>query len=119
LLAQLTTLTCVGIITNMKATLVARTRIVHAENAFAELVLWKLPAPVVGSSHQFKYRLACVVDGICVVRYDNEVGKEDHRHYGEKESAYSFTTPEALLAAFERDTARWNRENSHSGCSRP
>ena len=96
---------------NMSATLVARTRIVYAENAFAELVLWKLPAPVVGSSHEFKYRLAYVVDGVCVVRYDNEVGKGDHRHYGERESAYSFTTPEALLAAFERDIARWNRED--------
>lgn len=95
----------------MKATLVARTRIVYAENAFAELVLWKLPSPVAGSTHEFKYRLAYVVDGICVVRYDNEAGKGDHRHFGSKESVYSFTTPEDLLDAFERDIARWNREN--------
>jgi hypothetical protein len=97
---------------NMKATLVARTRIVYAENAFAELVLWKVPLPVSGSTHAFKYRLAYVVNGVCVVRYDNEVGKGDHRHFGDKESDYSFTTPDALLAAFERDIARWNRENS-------
>lgn len=101
-------------IPNMKATLVARTRIVYAENAFVELALWRVRAPVVGSSHEFKYRLAYVVDGVCVVRYDNEVGKGDHRHYTNKESAYPFTTPEALLAAFERDIARWNRENSDS-----
>jgi hypothetical protein len=98
----------------MKATLVARTRIVYAQNAFAEMVLWKVPVPVAGSSHGYKYRLAYVVDGHCVVRYDNEVGKGDHRHYGEKESEVAFTTPEALLASFERDIARWNRENSHS-----
>lgn len=96
---------------NMQATLVARTRIVYAENAFAELVLWKLSSPVAGSSHDYKYRLAYVVDGVCVIRYDNEAGKGDHRHFGSKESAYSFTTPEALLAAFERDIRRWNREN--------
>ncbi|MEI8304372.1 MAG: DUF6516 family protein [Burkholderiales bacterium] len=96
----------------MKAILVARTRIVYAENAFAELVLWKVPLPVAGSTHAFKYRLAYVVNGVCVLRYDNEVGKGDHRHFGDKESDYSFTTPEALLAAFERDIARWNRENS-------
>lgn len=95
----------------MKASLVARTRIVYATDAFAELVLWRLPAPAAGSAHAFKYRLAFVVGGICVLRYDNEAGKGDHRHYGTKESAYSFTTPEALLAAFERDIARWNREN--------
>ena len=99
---------------NMKATLVARTRVVYAENAFAELVLWKVPTPLAGSSHEFRYRLAYVVDAVCVVRYDNEVGKGDHRHFGEKESRYSFTTPEALLTAFERDIARWNRENCNS-----
>lgn len=114
LLLYLTTPRSVGIVASMKATLVARTRIVYAENAFAELVLWKLPSPVVGSSHGFKYRLAYVVDGVCVVRYDNEFGKGDHRHYGEKESEYAFSSPEALLAAFERDMARWNRENSRS-----
>lgn len=96
---------------NMRATLVAKTRLVYAENAFAELVLWKLPAPAVGSTHGFKYRLAYVVDGVCVIRYDNEAGKGDHRHLGDQESAYSFTTPDALLAAFERDIARWNHEN--------
>jgi hypothetical protein len=114
LLPLLTTAASVGIMTNMKATLVARTRIVYAENAFAELVLWKVPAPVAGSAHEFKYRLAYVVDGVCVVRYDNEVGKGDRRHFGAAESKYSFTAPEALLSAFERDIARWNRENSDS-----
>ena len=70
-------------------------------------------SPVPGLLHEFKYRLAYVVEGTCVVRYGNEVGKGDHRHFGGKESSYFFTTPEALLAAFERDIARWNRENSH------
>lgn len=69
------------------------------------------PVSVAGSAHDFKYRLAYVVDGVCVVRYDNEVGKGDHRHFGDQETKYLFTTPEALLAAFERDIARWNREN--------
>ena len=100
--------------TNMKATELFRTRIVYSEHAFAELVLWRVPVPVKGSLHEYKYRLAYVVKGICVVRYDNEVGKGDHRHFGAKESNYSFTTPEALLADFQRDIARWNRENSDS-----
>lgn len=70
--------------------------------------------PVAGSTHAFKYRLAYVVDGVCVVRYDNEVGKGDHRHFGDEESDYSFTTLDALVAAFELDIARWDRENSDS-----
>lgn len=67
-----------------------------------------------GSVHEFKYRLAYVVDGLCVVRYDNEAGKGDHRHFGEKESAYTSRTPEKLITDFERDIARWNRENRNS-----
>ncbi|MFA7665142.1 MAG: DUF6516 family protein [Burkholderiaceae bacterium] len=102
----------------MKAIRLARTRIVYAENAFAELVLWKVPTPVSGSTHNLKYRLAYVVDGTCVLRYDNEVGKGDHRHCGGTESNYQFTTPETLIADFQRDIARWNRENRNSGCSR-
>lgn len=113
MLASLTTPESVVIVSNMKATLVAKTRIVYDEGAFAELVLWKISRPVAGSSHPFKYRLAYVVNGVCVVRYDNETGKGDHRHFGDRESSYSFTTPDALLDAFERDIARWNRENSH------
>lgn len=95
----------------MAAILVARTRIVYRDDAFAELVLWKLPKPVLGSRHDFKYRLAYVVAGRCVIRYDNEAGKGDHRHLDGQEYGYIFTTPEALLAAFERDIARWNDEH--------
>ena len=101
-------------ISNMRATLLVRTRSVYSEASFAELVLWRLPAVLEGSTHAYKYRLAYVVRGVCVVRYDNEAGKGDHRHFGERETKYSFTTPEALIEAFERDIARWNRENSRS-----
>ena len=98
----------------MKAVQLVDTRIVYSELAFAELVLWRLPKPLKGSAHAFKYRLAYVVHGECVLRYDNEVGKGDHRHFGEKESAYAFTTPDKLIADFQKDIARWNHENSNS-----
>ena len=98
----------------MRAVLLLRRRSAFSETAFAELVLWRVPKPVAGSAHQFKYRLAYVVDSVCVVRYDNEVGKGDHRHFGDKESVYAFETPDKLMADFQRDIARWNRENRHS-----
>ena len=98
----------------MKAVELVRARVVFEETTFAELVLWQVPKSVAGSAHRFKYRLAYVVDGACVVRYDNEVGKGDHRHFGAKESTYTFQTPEKLIADFERDIARWNRENRNS-----
>jgi hypothetical protein len=95
----------------MKAVELISTRIAYSELAFAELVLWRLPKPVEGSLHRFKYRLAYVVRGECVLRYDNEVGKGDHQHFGGKESSYVFTTPEQLVADFQNDIARWNHEN--------
>jgi len=98
----------------MKAVELIRRRVIYAEDAFAELVLWRVPKPVSGSRHAFKYRLAYVVAGDCVVRYDNEVGKGDHRHYGTKESVYLFSTPERLIADFQRDIERWNHENRDS-----
>jgi hypothetical protein len=104
----------VGIIANMKAVELLRTRIMFSETAFAELVPWRVPKPVTGSTHEFKYRLAYVVNGVCVVRYDNETGKGDHRHFGAKASAYVFDTVDKLIADFERDIARWNRENRNS-----
>ncbi len=98
----------------MKAVALLRTRIAFSETAFAELSIWKVPRPVAGSPHPFKYRLAYVVNGVCVVRYDNEAGKGDHRHFGAEEIVYSFQTPEKLVADFERDMMRWNRENRRS-----
>jgi hypothetical protein len=54
------------------------------------------------------------VSGVCVLRYDNEDGKGDHRHFHGRQSAYAFTTPEKLLADFQRDISRWNHENRDS-----
>lgn len=95
----------------MKAVELLQTRVSFSETAFAELLIWKVPKPVAGSTHSFKYRLAYVVRGKCVVRYDNEAGKGDHRHFGAEEIAYLFQTPEKLVADFEHDMMRWNREN--------
>ena len=69
--------------TNMRAALLFRERVeIAADRAFAELVVWAVPRPVRGNVHAFKYRLALVVDGMCVLRYDNEAGKGDHKHLG-------------------------------------
>lgn len=99
---------------NMKAVELLHRRLVFSETAFAELVLWWVPRPVAGSTHEFKYRLAYVVDGVCVVRFDNEAGKGDHRHFAAEESSYPFKDVDKLIADFQREIARWNDENSHT-----
>lgn len=82
-------------------------RLALAANAFTETVIWQVPEPARGSSHSFKYRLAFVVNGVCVLRYDNEPGKGDHRHVGDMEAPYVFTTYDKLLADFWADVAKW------------
>ncbi len=91
----------------MRAKSLLHERRVLAEDAFVELVVWQVPSPVFGSTHGFKYRLAFVVNGVCVLRYDNEAGKGDHKHIGKEETPYTFTTPERLLADFWNDVDHW------------
>jgi len=91
--------------------MLVRRRVVVAADAFVEIVVWRLAEALPASTHLFKYRLAYVVAGECVIRYDNERGKGDHRHTGSKEAPYAFTGPEQLMVDFARDIARWNREN--------
>jgi hypothetical protein len=71
------------------------------------LRIWQVPEPVRGSAHSLKYALAYVVSGTCVLRYDNEAGKGDHKHIGAAEAPYRFTTPDKLLADFWRDVDEW------------
>ena len=99
---------------NMKAVALIRRRVVLAADAFAEIMVWRLPQPLPPSRHRFKYRLTYVVAGRCVLRYDNESGKGDHRHFGDAEARYSFSTPERLMTDFESDIARWNHEHGRS-----
>jgi hypothetical protein len=104
---RLTGIPHVGIISNMKANLLLDERHVVAANAFVELIVWRLGARLPGSRHDYKYRLALVVDGRCVLRYDNESGKGDHRHAGKKEHSYVFSTPQRLLDDFWSEVDRW------------
>jgi hypothetical protein len=74
-LLSLTTLVGVAIVSNMRTALLLDERRDLAEDRFVELVVWQVPQPVRASKHLFKYRLAFVVDGLCVLRYDNAGGQ--------------------------------------------
>lgn len=88
----------------MVARLVFRDKKVK-QGLIIELVVWELEASLKGCSHRFKYRLFCGSQetGACLVRYDNEPGKGDHRHVAEQEEPYTFTGLEGLFSDFERD----------------
>ena len=90
----------------MQAELLMRERRV-LEAGFIEVVVWRLQEPLSGSAHNLKYRLAYVVGSQCVLRYDNEAGKGDHRHMGTQEMPYVFVSVDRLLDEFLADVATW------------
>jgi len=81
-------------------------RIILSANTFVEVVVWEVSESLEGSEHQYRYRLALVIKGECVMRYDNESGKGDHKHIGNKESDYNFTDIDRLLADFWNEVGR-------------
>ena len=88
----------------MVAVLIYRAKYIYPDGSIREMVLWKLPKKLSRSNHQFKYRLYYgSADGTCLVRYDNEQGKGDHRHVGSKEEIYQFSDVETLLRDFMKD----------------
>src|SRR5512147_2267250 len=91
---------------NMRATPLLEARLILEEEAFVELVVWRLDHPLEGCEHHFKHRLAYVIRGNCVVRHDNEAGKGGHRHVGKRERPYEFTSLDRLQADFRADVAR-------------
>jgi hypothetical protein len=72
-----------------------------------EVVVWHLSEPLPGSNHPYKYRLFYGnADGSCIVRYDNERSKGDHRHVADKELPYTFSTLLKLIEDFEAEAER-------------
>ena len=97
----------------MRAVLIYRMDQEFDDGSRAVGVIWRVPSPVDPSMHEFKYRLVYLVGGRRVVGFDNERGKGDHRHVGSVETAYPFSTPEALLKDFWRDVAQWRQDHEH------
>ncbi|MSQ74076.1 MAG: hypothetical protein EXR27_22820 [Betaproteobacteria bacterium] len=86
-----------------KAALLLHEKVVLADGAIVELVIWKLPRATADRPHGLKYRLYFGRDGRCLVRYDNESGKSDHRHLKGREAPYQFVSVEKLRRDFEAD----------------
>ena len=97
----------------VKAIKLQDARLGLSATVFVEIVIWEVPYPVRGSRHQFKYRLALVADEICVLRYDNEAGKGDHRHVGDNEGPYEFVDIDRLRADFLMDARAWIERYGH------
>jgi hypothetical protein len=92
----------------MRATLLAKSKEVRDDASIVEIVIWQLPKPLPPCTHPYKYRLFYGTAREQRVRYDNERGKGDHRHWGDLEQPYGFTSLEQLLNDFEGDMEQWS-----------
>jgi len=91
----------------MKARSITRRKELRDDGSIVEIAIWQLAEALPPCAHRYKYRLAYVVNGVGVARYDNERGKGDHRHIGGGEMPYRFVDLAALLADFRRDVEDW------------
>jgi hypothetical protein len=78
------------IVSQVKAELLFHQRIDYADSAIAEMVIWRVPAPVPPSVRGLKYSLFCGRPGVREVGCDNERGT-------------GFNTVEKLMADFWSD----------------
>lgn len=91
----------------MDAVLPARAKEIRDDGSIVEIIVRELTEPLSPSQHRYKYRLYFGAAGVSRVRCDNERGKGDHRHVGDREEDYLFTSVEQLLADFQSDVECW------------
>jgi hypothetical protein len=90
----------------IKAALIRSRKAVLATGQIIEIKVWLLPQSTLERAHRLKYSLFFGRPGERIIGYDNEAGKGDHRHYGNREERYEFTTLEKLIADFEADVRK-------------
>ena len=90
----------------MRARLLFRDRYLFDDGLIMEMTIWQVPEPVAASAHWLKYSLFYGYPGKRVIGYDNERGKGDHKHLGDQELDYRFTSVEQLVADFLADVQR-------------
>ena len=94
----------------MPAQLLFREKYVYTDGAIREMVIWRLQDIDSERPHGLKYRLYYGFPGMCLVRYDNESGKGDHRHDEDREAPYTFISIEHLIQDFKADIERLRGE---------
>jgi len=97
----------------MKAKRIFYDKAVLPDGAIVEMTIWQLPAASPERPHGLKYSLFYGRSGTRLVGYDNERGKGDHKHLGEVEINYQFSSVENLVADFLADVERAINEHKH------
>jgi len=86
----------------MKAELLYHSKKVNPDGDTIEIKIWKVPASE-DKPFGVKYSFVFIRDGKRIIGYDNAERKGDHRHIGDREIPYNFTTVKKLFDDFYRD----------------
>ncbi len=74
---------------------------IFLDGSVLSIVVWQLPEPTEERPHGYKYRLNySAANGQTRVRFDNELGKGNHKHIGDIEEIYEFQSIEKLFSDF-------------------
>ena len=65
-------------------------------------IIWRFPKTK-KQPLGIKYRFAFIYNGKCILRYDNEVTKDHHKHIYNKEIKIKFTNIESLFNKFIKE----------------
>ena len=94
----------------MKARRIFHDKVVFPDGSIVEMTIWQLPEATLERPHRLKYSLYFGHEGMRLVGYDNERGRGDHKHIGDKEFPYTFIDVDTLVADFIADIERIRNE---------
>jgi hypothetical protein len=94
----------------MKAMLVNHVKVRDERGNIVETRMWQV-SPTPDKPHGYKYSLVYIANGVRVIGYDNGEGQGDHRHFGDKQQPYNFTTLKQLAGEFLADVETWKKEH--------
>ena len=98
---------CWHILAGMDAIPVLASKAHYAGGYIMEMVVWRVPTPIPGSTHFYKYRMFYGRHSTRIVSYDNERSKGDHKHLGGVELPYKFVGVDELIRDFLADVEQW------------
>lgn len=91
------------------ATLLQNRRLDLEDGFIIQIKIWRLPYVTAERPHGVKYSLFYGREGERIIAYDNETGKGDHRHLGDREEPYIFVTMTKMIDDFWADVSAYQR----------
>ncbi len=85
-----------------QAKIVLQTKVILSSGVIVELKIWEIRGDP-RFPQGFKYSLFAIYNGSVFVGYDNHHPKGHHRHLGDLEASYHFTSLENLKNDFKAD----------------